>query len=611
MQQKVNTGYIQDLVNDFKRNEISKTDIVDIITFAESSWGLNMNQEHMKLFPMQKFILKAFYSLALDDTKKYIPLQDEMNTKTLGWFTEQEMMDYLISTRRTNILQYDVDKPKRNLTLCCGRRASKTNITSIICAYEVYRMIKLRNPQMYFGFPEGNEIDITAVATVDEQASVLFQMIRNRIFGCQFFNGRIDDDTKVSFSLKTDADIEAGRCGSICVYCGGAASKALRGKNNLVVVMDEAAHFVNSGPGSMEQCYAAVTPSVASFVPDGKTIGEGKVIILSSPLSKSGMFWDKYCEAYDYPDDALLFQMYSSMINIKIDQAFLRGEQRKNKDLFRCEYCAEFSDTISCWCSPDSIEKATNKARTENRLKGDPGVAYFMGIDFGGKNDGTSLAICHKEDDSIVLDVADVFYSSSSDVWDSSLPYYKQCNRIFAENDVIPLNKLADLIADLCGKFNVVEGIFDQYNGYGLLELLKERKLNQFEMKVVSQQFNLQTFQITKELINTEKLLLFNHPVLIPELASLEECRNGSSMVIHAPQRLGFHDDISDALARAVYLAYNSKKASSKKMTIGSVLNNGVIPKTSYRTWQLNRARQFGGQEFEYRIRYGVRNKWL
>ena len=46
------------------------SEITDIITSAESSWGLNL-----KLKPVQKFMLKAFYGLPLDDHLAHAPLQ--------------------------------------------------------------------------------------------------------------------------------------------------------------------------------------------------------------------------------------------------------------------------------------------------------------------------------------------------------------------------------------------------------------------------------------------------------------------------------------------------------------------------------------------------------
>jgi len=589
MNKKINTGFLSNLVNDYRSKISEDTGIADIVTFSEANWGLSFN-----MFPMQKFILKTYYGLPLDNTEKSIPLPDELNQKTLGWFTEVEMMDYLIENKRTNIKEYVPGQTRRELLLVCGRRASKSNIVSLVCDYEAYRMIKLGNPQAYFGFPSGSEIDITTVASVDDQAATLFNMIKNRAIDCSFLKDRIQGSTQTYFSLLTDDDIKSGRDASIRVYCGGAGSSALRSKNNLVVVMDEAAHFSKVGKSSLYEVWQSLTPSVATFVPVGKTLGEGKIITLSSPFSKSGLFWDKYRESFDYPEDILMFQMYTAMINIRVDSAFLRSEQRKNKDLFRCEYGGEFSDTVEGWVDPEVLETVVDKNRNYNFMKGDPRTAYYMGIDFGGKNDGTSVAIVHREGESIVLDYVDVYYSASSDVWESVVPYYKDVNRTFSAEEIIPLNLFADEIKRLCEKFNVVEGWFDQFNGYGLLELLKERKLNQFVMKNVSSTLNIQVYQTAKSLINTGLLKLFNHPVLIPELASLEERKDGASMIVEAPQRNGFHDDISDALARAVWAAYNSKKDQTKKVAIGIVGTRSGTGTASYKAFQLDRFKKHG-----------------
>lgn len=587
---RVNTSYFNGLINDYRSKILEDTGIVDIITFSEANWGLCFS-----LFPAQKFILKVTYGLPLDDGPPTIPVPDELNTRILYNFNEVEFMEFLIETKRINIKEYIPGKTRRELVLVCGRRASKSNIVSVISDYEAYRMIKMGNPQKYFGFPSGQEINITAVATNEEQAGTIFKMIKNRANDCTYLGGRIQGDTQTSFSMFTDDDIRAQRDASIRVICGGAASSALRSKNNLIVIMDEAAFFAKYGKGNGYMVYNALTPSVASFVPMGKTEGEGKIILLSSPFSKSGLFWDKYCESFDYPDDILMFQMYSSMINIRLDSGLLRSAYRQNKDSFKCEYGGEFSDTVESWIDPESLDAVVDKERNFNLLAGDPGVSYYMGIDFGGKNDGASIAITHKENETIILDYAEVYYGSNSDIWEGVLPYYSEVNRAYANEEVMPMNKLADEIKTLCEKFNVVEGWFDQFNGFGLNEFLKERGLTQFEAKNVSQQINIQVFQTTKVLINSGLCKLFDHPVLIPELTSLEEKKDGQRMSVEAPARAGFHDDISDAFCRAVWTAYNSKKDSKKKVTLGvSGPRSGSGGTASYKAYHYGKMKSHG-----------------
>ena len=52
-------------------------------------------------------------------------------------------------------------------TGCAGRRGSKSTLSSIIANYEIYKIVKRGDPQAYYGFPAGQQICITSVATSD------------------------------------------------------------------------------------------------------------------------------------------------------------------------------------------------------------------------------------------------------------------------------------------------------------------------------------------------------------------------------------------------------------------------------------------------------------
>ena len=580
--------YLNNLVRDYRLKHAEGGETADIITFAESKWGLGFS-----LFPMQKFILKAFYGLPLDDTERYIPVRDIFNTKTLATYTEREMMDYMIENHRTNLNEYVPGTHRRNKFLCCGRRASKTNIISIVASYEAHRMVKLGNPQEYYRFPSGQEIAITVVAKSDDQAATLFGMIKTRISESPFFRGRIDKDTGTCLALFTDEDMRLNRAGTVRIYCGGAGSALLRSKNNLIVIMDEAAHFDPVGKTSLQEVAKALEPSTLSFVHDGH--GEGQVIMLSSPLSKNGAFYERVMKTFDNQDE-IMFKAYTALINLNVSSDDLKKKYREDRESFRCEYEGEFSDTIEGWCDPSALEKAMDGERSWNRLRGEKGTSYFMGVDYGAKNDGTAIAICHNEGDKVVLDYADVYYASQSDVWESPVSYYREVNRLFAEEDAVPISKIADEIKSLCDRYNIVDGWYDQANGYGLQDFLKERDITQLRMVQVNQSLNIKVFQTAKSLLNSGLLILFNHPVLIPELGSLEERKSGATIKIEAPQRRGYHDDISDAFVRAVYSAYTSRGKVGDNTTIGFSNSAAQGGASSYRMFQMQRFRQFGGE---------------
>ena len=587
---KVNTKYLSDLAENYKKS-LSSGQTVDIVTFAQAKWGLNF-----RLFPTQKFLLKAFYGMELNDTEENIIVPDDMNIKEIGRFTEKGFMDFLIQTKRTNIKEYIPGQRRRELILCCGRRSSKSVLASIISNFETYRLIKMGNPQDYFGFPSGQQIAVTTVATTEEQASTLFDMMKARCANCSYLKDRVVNKTQTYFNLMTDEDEIKQADPSILMLCGGAGAQSLRGKNNLIVMFDEAAFFAQSGRLSGDEIYQALTPSIASFTRAGqKSGGQGRIIMLSSPYAKSGLFYQKYLESFDSPDSMLMFKMYTAMVNPTIDSSILRDAKRKNPVMFACEYGAEFSDNVTSWTDQETLEKVLNRNQSVNCKKGRPEIEYYMGLDYGGKTDGSSVAVVHKEDEKIILDYADVYYSGASDVWTAYNQTYQSANKMFAGYEIIPIQGFADEIKRLCQIFPIKYGWFDQFNGYALLEVLKAKGLLQFEIKSVSAGLNTQVFQVCKTLINSGLISIFNHEILVPQLLQLQETKNGCQLSVEAPQRSGYHDDISDAFVRAVYGCYqNSQKRAGNARSFGMSYNNRAYQGKTYESYHRQKMKMHG-----------------
>lgn len=572
---RVNTDFFQSLAKEYV-SSIDNSNVVDVITFAESSWGLNLT-----LFPMQKFLLKCFYGLELSPLN-IIEIRDLLNTKTLLKLNEVELMQYLIDERRTNIKEYVPGTRFRELILCCGRRAGKSMLTSVIANYEIYRLVKLGNPQKHYDFPSGQEIAISAIATSDEQAGILFNMIKSRGFNCNYLKDRIGNNTQTYFNLSTDEDLNRGGQPSLRVLCGSVNSTFLRGYNNILVIMDEVAHM-NVTKNAAIDAYNAVSPSVATFVPKDGSFGDGKIALLSSPFSKNDFFYERYRDSFD-DKETLMFQMYTAMINPRVDSFFLKSKYRQNKNSFMCEFGGEFSDNVSSWLDEDILGGVIMKDKTVNEYEGKRGVDYYMGIDFGVKNDGSAISIVHKEDNVIVHDYSEVFYAGQSDVWMSEDSIYANSSSEFSSMDKIQIKDLSSYIHGLCQRFNIVDGWFDQFNGYGLLERLKDFGLNQFRMVAVSAALNTKIFQMTKNLIESSLIKIIDHDILIPEMLLLEESKSSSNVFVKAPDRTGFHDDISDSFVRAVYACYeeNKKKNISNMIVSGGSLGMLSMGATSY-----------------------------
>ena len=537
--------------------------VVDIITFSEAPWGLNM-----KLLPAQKFILKAFYGMELDSVDEYIPIPNLTNERILYHFSEKSFLKWLHEEGRCNTNETE-GKKFQELILALGRRGTKSTIASVASNYELYKLVRRGDPVKYYDFNPGAQFYILNVAPTDDQANVVFDMIQTQAMKCPYLQNRSIHNTLTYFDLQTDADMAMkGRKpkASIMSLAGGCSSNALRGRNAIVVIMDEMAFFLdNSGRFSGSEVYKALTPSVASFGADGK------VICISSPYAKYGSFYERFNQSFHEQEITLMFKMYSSMANPKVGTAFLKAARRKDKTGFMCEFGAEFSDSVTAWIEDESeFKRCITKDPPEAR--GIHGTKYFLGLDLGFKNDGAAVAIVHRDMDTgkIVLDYADVWFSGASDVWDFDDSIYQGCRK-YAGQDLLTMKDIVNEVKELNKWFPLQSGVFDQSSGFALAERMKMAGLKQIKMENFTDRTNHEVYQLTKRMYAEQLVQLYNHDVLVPEMLSLEgEKRSKNITVVRAPNRRGAHDDISDAYARAVWLCYREFKSKSPNVATGA-----------------------------------------
>lgn len=563
------------------------TDVVDPITFIEAPWGLNF-----KLFPQQRFLLKCFYGMKLDNSfNRDIIIRDEMNETVLYQFNEREFLDFLYDSKLCNTNQVE-GKKFVELLLVTGRRGTKTSICSAIGAYELYKLIKRGDPSEFFGFPPDTKVNIVAAAPTDEQASVIFDMMMGHVLRCPYLKDRSINQTQTYFNLQTDADkkLTGKKRASVTVVTGGCSSNSLRGPGNIIVIMDEMAFFIdNAGRFSGAEVYKAITPSIASFK------GHGKILCLSSPYAKYGIFWDRYVASFEERETTLMFQMYSAMLNPTIDPAFLKRERKRDKFLFMTEYAAKFSDNVMSWVDDEKQLLSCVDVNKPNINRGETHLEYFLGLDLAAKNDGTAIAVGHRDSktNKIIVDYADVYFSGSSDIWDMEKSIYARCNK-YASYEFIPMEHIANEVEYLCKWFPIRSGWFDQWSGYALLELLHNKGLKQFYMQQVTDQLNAKIYGLFKSLYSEQLLVLPNDQMIIDEILQLEAELKNKSVKVRAPNKKGAHDDISDAISRCIWDIYNNHKERGVKIVSG-VSSGDTESAASMNLYRMNKAKLHGG----------------
>lgn len=621
-------GSLLDLGIPFPRApQAFKPRIFNILEYIESGWGLAM-----RLYPAQRFIVKLYYNIPLDDGEKTIPISDMFNTKVLYRFTEREYLRYLHEEGRCNIGEQDHER--RELVLAIGRRAGKTTLSGIFASYEVYRLLNLHNPQEYYGLPNGNRIQIISVATDKDQAGLLFNEVTTHLAKCDYFKPYVANNNQSLINFRTPYDIDKygpttrHQDGKFVSFAGKATlrvtfksciAKGLRGAGNIIVILDEVAHFQDKGQSSAEEIYNAVTPSTAAFSPKNPETGmpiygsqtdtEARIILISSPLTRTGKFFELFHLAMSRQpgsENLLAIQAPTWEINPTVATSYYRGKFHADANVFMTEHGAQFSDRVRAWIDRADDLLACVDGELKIKDAGMPRYPHQMGVDVGLVKDGTAVFITHVEGEFIVLDYHE--YWKAGEDWRTTNPhlgnkYPTEYAKGLATVDRLDFDEIAAWIVALSKKFFIAEGLFDRWNGIPLEQALGKKGLSQFRSEYFSRDTSSKMFQGVKLLMIDKKLRLYDYPktqgskhsAFIQELLDLQAEQLARNIVIvGAPDAAGYHDDMSDAFVRSVWLS-SERMSKEKHVYGGNLYPHARGAGTTTGAYQLKRARLHGG----------------
>ena len=552
---------LSDIVMQAGRIADNDAPIADIIEFVEAPWGLQM-----KLFPVQRVILKVHYGLELDDTKKF--KISDWRRQDFRDVTEKEYLEFLHDDGRCNVREVNPGHERREMILSIGRRSGKTTISACIAAYETYKLIKKGDPQGYYGLPASNNIQIISVATDKDQAGLLYQEVSGHFRNCAFFHPFTANNTMSYARFQTPKDIE--RYGSynedpaakatLKITFRSCVAKGLRGAGNIVVILDEVAHFTDKGQSGAEAVYNAVTPSTSAFSPKDENdsripIGpvEGRIISISSPLGKQGQFYKLFNIAMSggaASKNMLAVQAPTWEVNPTVPATEFEKHYVKDPAVFWTEYGGVFTDRTRGWIEKEEDLLACVDPKARPKRSGQRRVSHFVGLDLGLKGDGTAIAIGHLDaSGKIVVDLVDQIKAGEGD---------------FVGKERLEFEDVADWVADLAKKFLMTDGIFDQWAGIPLEQALHKRGLRHMKSVTMTKNKTSEMFRNFKDMLFDNRLVLYDYPIpegeehcgYIAELLELQATHHSKFVTtVEAPNVAGKHDDRSDALVRMVWLA--------------------------------------------------------
>lgn len=537
------------------------------------------------LFPVQKFIVKLYYGLPLDDVQKTIKLKDRDTDRILNEFTEVEYLAYLYDQGRCNIRVQD-GKVRHEIILVLGRRSGKSALAAIFAAYELYKLLKRGCPQSYYGLPAGSEIRVLDIANDKEQASIVYGDIQAHIQAVDYFKNNVAHDTQTYVKFRTDNDRKKfgpdGKA-TITATFKSSIAKGLRGRGIICAILDEIAFFIDDGKSSAERVYKGLAPSLKQFAPKDpknkhQAVGptDGRMILISSPDAKEGFLYRQYQQAMSGGIEAsntLVIQAPTWEVNPTLSSEDYRVEYAKDPKSFMTEYGAEFSDRVRGFIEDwkDLSDCIVPTLRPASR--GYPREAHWAGVDFGLSNDGTAIALTHLSAGRIELAYHEVWYPRRS--WREANPHLEAPMVPYAmtlqDRARLDLDEIAAWFHALSRRFYIHRGVFDQWAGPVFEQVLHKKNLQQFEMRNFFPSETSQMWQTFKMAMFNRQLALYDYPLpesasaesgsvrhspLVSELLELQSTSGGKNIiVVEAPKVQGKHDDMSDALARSIMLA--------------------------------------------------------
>jgi hypothetical protein len=454
--------------------KLTELEQVNIIEFATDPNYLGLS---FKERPAQEVILRSIYGLPLDRKQLKIYRRITKNKK-----------------------EFEAGEVKDEAVMCLGARSGKSLLASVIALYESTRRkwALFRNP--------GEPGYIVVISTRQKQSEQIIGANCLRLMeNSRNLRYLIKENTQSELTLRTNMKILSLPCNST----------AGRGLPIACLIFDEIAHFYTEGVKADDIIFNALRPRQAQFP-------GAKLILISTPSAKQGLFWSFYEEGFKVPG-RLTAQAETLFMNPLVDKKFLEKEKARDLDNYLREFDAQFAERVEAFLSYELVE---NSLKLAGDLPYKAEFIYYAGIDASGLagRDKFALAITHKQEDSVYVDKI-----ISWDLKDSD-PIIKD-------------------IKELAGIYNFNKASIDRYAKGWVESALKKIGL---EVKIRP--------TLAEIYVNLKSLMLGNR-LYLPDNQGLKKSflntqafygRNNALSIAHERDSEG-HADEADAIATAVF----------------------------------------------------------
>jgi len=471
--------------------------------------------------------------------------------------------------------QYFDKYTKNEIILQLGKGSGKDFVSTVACAYIVYKLLCLKDPARYYGKPSGDAIDIINVAINAQQAkNVFFKGFKTKIEKSPWFAGK--------YNAKADS-IEFDK--SITVYSGHSERESHEGLNLLLAVLDEISGFASEvGTGNeqgktAENIYKAFRGSVDSRFPD-----LGKVVLLSFPRYQGDFISKRYEDVIaeketiekkhlfimneDLPHDDPNNQFEISwdedtILSYKVPKVLALKKTTwdvnptRKIDDFKLAFYTDLGDAMMRFaCTPTfasdaffkdkaKLEKVMtlrnpvdNFRRFDESFKPDPEKIYYIHADLAQKHDKCAVAIAHV-DKWVNIQVIKDYEQVAPMVIVDAVAWWEPK----AEGPV-NLSEVKQWIINLRRQgFNIGVVSFDRWQSFDIQQELKAVGIKTDTVSVAKKHYEDLAMMIYEERVAIPRI-----PLLLEEMSELKIMKN--TRVDHPRKK---SKDLADAVCGAVF----------------------------------------------------------
>ena len=384
--------------------------------------------------------------------------------------------------------------------LIVGRRGGKSFNAALIAVYLA----------CFFDYKEylapGERGTVALIAQDRRQARVLMRYISGLLNNVALLEPMILKESVELIELNNRISVEVHT----------SSFRSVRGYTVVSAICDEIAYWRSDDSANPDhEVLNAIRPAMA-------TIPNAMLLCLGSPYARRGALYDAHKENYGKDSDILVWQADTRTMNPSVSQEIIDHAYKQDPASASAEYGAQFRTDVESFISKDVVDACVVDGRFE--LPFVYGERYFAFVDpSGGSSDSMTLAISHKEAETIVLDC----------IRERKPPFSP--DQMVAE------------FADTLDSYHIRSVTGDRYGG----EWPRERFRKHGIAYQVSERTRSQIYLEILPLLNSKQVELLDNKRLISQLISLERktSRSGKDSVDHPP---GAHDDVINAAAGAI-----------------------------------------------------------